>query len=174
MHVAPLHSIVENATSSIRDDRAAEVKLSVEASFHDIAALANIGTYVLPSMGYRYPWLRHLFADSGYAGDKLRQVLKRTGEWTIELIKRSDFAQGFEILPRRGGRRTNFRMARSLPQIGKGFRDDNRSAVAWTSSLTSTSSQDGSQELEIERNHYESNSESLSGEIMLDCIAFSA
>jgi transposase len=54
------------------------------------------------------------FADGGYAGEKLRTALKRIGEWTIEIIKRSDTAQGFEVLPRKMGRRTYFRMARSL------------------------------------------------------------
>lgn len=48
-----------------------------------------------------FPWLRHVFADGGYAGKKLRGSLARLGQWTIEIIKRSDRAKGFEILPRR-------------------------------------------------------------------------
>ena len=56
---------------------------------------------VLAAIRSRYPWLRHIFADGGYAGEKLRTALKRIGEWTIEIIKRSDTAQGFEVLPRR-------------------------------------------------------------------------
>jgi transposase len=56
---------------------------------------------VLASIRSLYPWLRHIFADGGYAGQKLRRALKRMGEWTIEIIKRSDTAQGFEVLPRR-------------------------------------------------------------------------
>ncbi len=47
------------------------------------------------------PWLRHVFADGGYAGDKLREALKDQGDWTIEIIKRSDTAKGFVLLPRR-------------------------------------------------------------------------
>jgi hypothetical protein len=31
----------------------------------------------------------------------LRKALKRIGEWTVEIIKRSDTPQGFEVLPRR-------------------------------------------------------------------------
>lgn len=50
---------------------------------------------------HRFPWMRHLFADGGYAGDKLREALRRIGKWTVEIIKRSDTAQGFEVLPRR-------------------------------------------------------------------------
>lgn len=48
-----------------------------------------------------YPWLRHAFADGGYGGDKLRSALVGIGSWTVQIIKRSDTAQGFEILPRR-------------------------------------------------------------------------
>ena len=54
----------------------------------------------LPRSARAIPGCR-IFADGGYAGDKLRKALKRIGEWTIEIIKRSDTAQGFEVLPRR-------------------------------------------------------------------------
>ena len=56
---------------------------------------------LLKAIRYRFPWLRHVFADGGYAGAKLRSALKGQGEWTIEIIKRSDTAKGFEVLPRR-------------------------------------------------------------------------
>jgi putative transposase len=48
-----------------------------------------------------WPWLRHVFDDGGYAGSKLRSALKGEGDWRIEIIKRSDAARGFEVLPRR-------------------------------------------------------------------------
>lgn len=41
---------------------------------------------VLAEIIRRFPWLRHVFADGGYAGDKLRQALRRIGKWTIDLI----------------------------------------------------------------------------------------
>jgi hypothetical protein len=41
------------------------------------------------------------FADGGYAVDKLRVAPAQIGKWTIEIIKRSDIAKGFELLPRR-------------------------------------------------------------------------
>ena len=56
---------------------------------------------VLKSIRHSYPWLRHIFADGGYAGPKLKKALARMGDWTIEIIKRSDKAEGFEKLPRR-------------------------------------------------------------------------
>jgi hypothetical protein len=47
-----------------------------------------------------YPWLRHVFADSAYAGDKLRRALKKLGNWTL-LVKRFYAAKAFVLLPRR-------------------------------------------------------------------------
>ncbi|MCE2563178.1 IS5 family transposase [Komagataeibacter sp. FNDCF1] len=48
-----------------------------------------------------FPWLRHLIADGGYAGEKLRNGLAQIGQWTIEIIKRSDQVKGFVVLPKR-------------------------------------------------------------------------
>lgn len=55
----------------------------------------------LSSIRARWPWLRHVFADGGYAGDKLKTALAEKGRWTIEIIRRSDKAKGFAVLPRR-------------------------------------------------------------------------
>lgn len=56
---------------------------------------------LITAIRYRFPWLRHIFADGGYAGVKLRTALDGNGDWTVEIIKRSDTAKGFEVLPRR-------------------------------------------------------------------------
>ncbi|HQR91229.1 MAG TPA: transposase, partial [Caulobacter sp.] len=42
-----------------------------------------------------------VFADGGYGGDKLKGRLTKVGQWTLQIIKRSDRATGFEVLPRR-------------------------------------------------------------------------
>jgi transposase len=49
----------------------------------------------------RWPWLRHIFADGGYAGPKLRAALRKVAKFTLQIIKRTDKAKGFEVLPRR-------------------------------------------------------------------------
>ena len=49
---------------------------------------------VLKAVAARYPMLRHVFADGGYAGPKLRDTLKVIGRWTVQIVKRSDTAQG--------------------------------------------------------------------------------
>jgi transposase len=56
---------------------------------------------LLNAIRARWPWLRHVVADGGYAGDKLQAALADKGRWTLEIIKRSDAARGFEVLPRR-------------------------------------------------------------------------
>ena len=56
---------------------------------------------VLARIAERSPLLRHIFADGGYAGPKLRSALKAIGRWTVQIVKRSDTAHGFEVLPRR-------------------------------------------------------------------------
>ncbi len=38
--------------------------------------------------------LRHVFADGGYAGDKLKGRLAKFGQWTMEIVKRSDKGKG--------------------------------------------------------------------------------
>jgi transposase len=54
---------------------------------------------VLRAIRHCFPGLRHIFADGGYAGPKLRAPLKGQGDWTIEIVKRSDTAKGFEVIP---------------------------------------------------------------------------
>ena len=50
---------------------------------------------LLASIRHLFPWLRHVFADGGYAGEKLKTALAGFGSWTIEIVKRSDQAKGF-------------------------------------------------------------------------------
>lgn len=53
---------------------------------------------VLKSFRHACPWLRHMVADGGYDGLNLRYALDKTGEWTLQIVKRSDTANGFEVL----------------------------------------------------------------------------
>jgi transposase len=46
-----------------------------------------------------HPWLRHLFADGDYTGEKRQTALAAHGKWTIEVAKRSPGTKGFEVLP---------------------------------------------------------------------------
>jgi transposase len=86
---------------------------------------------VLTSIRSLYPWLRHVFADGGYAGDKLRDALAQLGEWTIAIIKRSDIARGFELLPRRWVVERTFAWLGRCRRLAKDFEATIESAMAW-------------------------------------------
>jgi transposase len=78
-----------------------------------------------------YPWLRHVFADGGYAGDKLRKALEGNGGWTIEIVKRGDAAKGFVLLPRRWVVERTFAWIGRCRRLAKDFEATIESAVAW-------------------------------------------
>ena len=78
-----------------------------------------------------YPWLRHVFADGGYAGDKLRDELAGMGRWTVEIIKRSDTAKGFKVLPKRWVVERTFAWLGRCRRLAKDFEATISSATAW-------------------------------------------
>ena len=87
---------------------------------------------VLKAIRYRFPWLRHVFADGGYAGPKLRAALEGRGDWTIDIIKRSDRAKGFEVLPRRWVVERTFAWLGRCRRLAKDWEASIESSTAWT------------------------------------------
>lgn len=86
---------------------------------------------VLAEIIHRFPWLRHVFADGGYAGDKLRQALSRIGKWTLEIVKRSDTNRGFVVLPRRWVVERTLAWLNRNRRLAKDFEQTIASATAW-------------------------------------------
>jgi transposase len=86
---------------------------------------------VLAAIRHRFPWLRHVFADGGYVGDKLRNALAGMGSWTIEIIKRSDTAKGFELLPRRWVVERTFAWLGRCRRLAKDWEASTASSTAW-------------------------------------------
>jgi len=86
---------------------------------------------VLASARYLYPWLRHVFADGGYSGAKLDTALEKIGRWRIEIIKRSDAASGFVVLPRRWVVERTFAWLNRNRRLAKVFEATLESALAW-------------------------------------------
>jgi transposase len=78
-----------------------------------------------------FPWLRHLFADSAYAGDKLRNMLTKFGNWTIEIVPRTAGAVGFEVLPRRWVVERSLAWLNRNRRLAKDFEATIASAKAW-------------------------------------------
>lgn len=86
---------------------------------------------VLASIRGLCPWLRHVFADGGYAGRKLRDALARIGDWTLQIVKRSDTAKGFVLLPRRWVVERTFAWLGRCRRLAKDFEATLASATAW-------------------------------------------
>jgi len=86
---------------------------------------------LLASVRDAFPWLRHVFGDGGYAGDKLRGALKNLGDWTIEIVKRSDDAKGFVLLPRRWVVERTFAWLNRNRRLAKDFEATVESALTW-------------------------------------------
>ena len=89
------------------------------------------GPLVLKNIRGRFPWLSHIFADGGYAGDQFAGKVAKTGKWSIEIIKRSDAAKGFVLLPRRWVVERTFAWLGRNRRLAKDFETSIESATAW-------------------------------------------
>lgn len=79
----------------------------------------------------RWPWLRHVFADGGYAGPKLKGAMQKIGTFTLEIVKRTDKAKGFEVLPRRWVVERTFAWLGRCRRLAKDWEKSIASAEAW-------------------------------------------
>jgi len=86
---------------------------------------------VLASIRRFYPFLRHVFADSAYAGDKLATALSTRGSWTIEIIKRTDDQTGFKVLPRRWVVERTFAWLGRCRRLARDWEKTIESSTAW-------------------------------------------
>ena len=86
---------------------------------------------VLKSIRRSHPNLRHIFADGGYAGPKMRDALKGDGKWTIQVVKRSDTAVGFEVIPRRWVVERTFAWLNRCRRLAKDWEKSIESSKAW-------------------------------------------
>ena len=86
---------------------------------------------VLATARHLYPWLRHVFADGAYSGPKLDTALDKIGRWTLEIVKRSDAARGFVLLPRRWVVERTFAWLNRNRRLAKDFEATLESALAW-------------------------------------------
>lgn len=86
----------------------------------------------LQSIRRFYPFLRHIFADGGYAGDKLKQALTGNGDWTIEVVRRCDDQKGFKVLPRRWVVERTFAWLGRSRRLAKDWEKSILSSTAWT------------------------------------------
>jgi transposase len=78
-----------------------------------------------------FPWLRQVFADGGYGGEKLQTALAGLGQWTLKIVKRSDQTEGFHVLPRRWVVERTFAWFGRNRRLAKDFETTITSSEAW-------------------------------------------
>jgi putative transposase len=80
------------------------------------------GILVMATLFGMFPFLKKLFADGGYQGPKFNQALARVlPHLKAEIIKRSDHAKGFVVLPKRW----------IVDRLAKDWENLNRKALAY-------------------------------------------
>ena len=106
--------------------------LLIAAIVHEASIQDRDGAVpLIASMKSLCPWLRHLIADGGYAGPKLKEALRKLGKWTIEIIKRSDHAKGFVLLPKRWVVERTLAWLGRNRRLAKDFEATIASSTAW-------------------------------------------
>ena len=90
------------------------------------------GVLVLKTLFGRYPFLKRLFADGGYQGPVFDKGQKKAMPGlATEIIKRSDTAKGFEVLPRRRVVERTFAWLGRCRRLAKDFENLSRNALAF-------------------------------------------
>lgn len=50
-----------------------------------------------------FPFIEIVYADGGYQGDKAANAVAAVGTWQLAIVKPSDRAKGFVVIPKRWG-----------------------------------------------------------------------
>jgi transposase len=79
-----------------------------------------------------YPFLLKLFVDGGYQGPQFDSAVAAImPQLEIEIVKRSDQAQGFEVLPKRWVVERTFAWLGRCRRLAKDFENLTRNALAF-------------------------------------------
>ena len=90
------------------------------------------GVLLLSTLFGLFPFLKKLFADGGYQGPQFkRAVAEILPELQVEIVKRSDQAKGFEILPKRWVVERTFAWLGRCRRLAKDFENLTRIALAF-------------------------------------------
>jgi putative transposase len=85
---------------------------------------------VLAKLRGRFPRLRLLWADGGYAG-KLVGWVRKTCGWALEIVKRNDDVRGFQVLPKRWIVERTFAWLGRYRRLSKDYEALPASSEAW-------------------------------------------
>jgi transposase len=90
------------------------------------------GVLVMATLFGMYPFLLKLYADGGYQGPQFQDALRRiVRQVNVEIVKRSDAAKGFAILPKRWIVERTIGWLNRCRRLAKDWECLNRSALAF-------------------------------------------
>ena len=104
---------------------------------HAIVHAADIqdrdgGVMVMATLFGLYPFLLKLYADGGYQGPVFQAAMKRVmAGVNVEIVRRSDQAKGFIVLPKRWVVERTFAWLNRCRRLAKDWECLNRRARAW-------------------------------------------
>ena len=131
-------ALIRTATMRARRSRARSgTFLSTHYLLHAIVHPADIqdrdgGVLVMATLFGMFPFLKTLFADSGYQGPKFAKALARVlPHLDIEIVKRSDQISGFVVLPKRWIVERTIAWLNRCRRLAKDWENLNRKALAF-------------------------------------------
>ena len=90
------------------------------------------GVLVMATLFGLHPFLLKLYADGGYQGAQFQNALRATlKRINVEIVKRSDQAQRFVVLPKRWIAERTFAWLRRCRRLAKDWQCLNRKALAF-------------------------------------------
>ena len=90
------------------------------------------GILLLATLFGMYPFLKKLFADGGYQGPQFASAVANVmPQLSIEIVKRSDQAKGFVVLPRRWVVERTLAWLNRCRRLAKDFENLTRMALAF-------------------------------------------
>jgi putative transposase len=89
------------------------------------------GRQVLEKVRHRFPRLKIVWADGGYAGPKLGEWVKQFCHWVLEIVKRSDEVKGFIVLPKRWIVERTFGWLNRSRRLSKDYERLTATSEAW-------------------------------------------
>ena len=104
---------------------------------HAIVHAADIqdrdgGAALMATLFGSFPFLTRLFADGGYQGPQFKSAIRRTlAAVTVEIVKRSDQAKAFVVLPKRWIGERTFAWLGRCRRLAKDWECLNHKALAF-------------------------------------------
>ena len=90
------------------------------------------GVVVMATLFGLYPFLLKLYADGGYSGAAFQRAVQRViAKLDVEIVKRSDAAKGFIVVPRRWVVERTFAWLNRCRRLARDWECINRKALAF-------------------------------------------